>query len=468
MRRTKKTINNFMPVTTSLAVNLGHNPFGDLTIIHVNHFLEDVLDLNLIFSNLGANVVYVPVIYGPKNLSKLLDLPYSTTYHYREGRRNLLRFDDISASAEFTHDVDQQILSALDIACSHKNKKILIVEDGGYHFDVLEKLASKCHGKTMLGSIEQTKSGVKLAEQFISSDSVHKHPVLSVARSKIKIRFENQFIALRVVEELSLLLYEINEFLSLKDIVIAGYGIIGRALAFLLRKYLCNVKIIETNEQIRDTAKSEGFDVIQSITSELFETVPIIIGVTGTSSFNLTDLGKFLTSSADTLLLASASSKRVEFSQLINYFEGTAEDREIVNAQIPTIEKIKNLKILRRKYGVEYKFSFERKNCRVVLLGEGYPINFYRYGSESLPPKIVDLVNAEILALVHYLDKNHNSLDNRLYLLGRESLSKLDLREIDLFKIWLSKNYISRQIKPEHIWDVFPPHPCEEILSLLT
>jgi len=455
-----------MPVTTSLATDLGHNPFSDLTIIHVNHFLEDVLDLNLIFSNLGANVIFVPVIYGPKNLSRLLDLPYSTTYHYRERKRNLLRFDDISASAEFTYDIDQQILSALDIACSHKNTKILIVEDGGYHFDVLEKLASKCHGKTLLGSIEQTKSGVKLAEQFISSDSIHKHPVLSVARSKIKIRFENQFIALRVVEELSLLLYEINEFLSLKDVVITGYGIIGRALAFLLRRYQCNVKIIETNEKIRDVAKSEGFDVIQSVSSDLFETVPIIIGVTGTPSFNLEDFNHFLTSSADTLLLVSASSKRVEFSHLVNYFEGTAEDRETINVQMPIFEKIKNLKILRRKYGVEYKFSFERKNCRVVLLAEGYPVNFYRYGSESLPPKIVDLVNAEILALAHYIDKNHKSLDNRLYLLGRESLLNFNLREIDLFKIWLSKNYISRHIKPEHIWDVFPPHPCEEILSL--
>jgi hypothetical protein len=66
MPRTKKTRNNFMPVTTSLAADLGHNPFDDLTIIHVNHLLKDVLDLNLIFSNLGANVIFVPVIYGLK------------------------------------------------------------------------------------------------------------------------------------------------------------------------------------------------------------------------------------------------------------------------------------------------------------------------------------------------------------------------------------------------------------------
>jgi S-adenosylhomocysteine hydrolase len=343
--------------------------------------------------------------------------------------------------------------------------KILIVEDGGYHFEILENVVPKCDGKVLLGSIEQTESGSKAAKRFLASTSNHKHPVLSVARSKIKIRFENQFIALRVAEELSLLLYEINDFLSFKDVVIIGYGIIGRALAFLLRKYQCNVKIIEIHENIRGLAKSENFTVIQDVASDLFETVPVIIGATGTPSFTLEDFSQFLNSSADTLLLVSASSKRIEFSTVINYFEGTIEDRERVHTELPIFKRVRNLRILRRKHGVEYKFSCGKRNYRIVLLAEGYPVNFYRYGSESLPAKIVDLVNAEILTLVHYINKNHQTLDNRLYLLGKENLANLNLQEIELFRLWLSKNNISNHIKPEHIWDIFPPHPCEDILS---
>ncbi len=76
-----------MPVTEAVAERIGQGGLSGLTIIHINHLLRDVLGLNEVFVGLGADLVYVPVIYGQRELPA--GLPYPSVYACRVKRQVL-------------------------------------------------------------------------------------------------------------------------------------------------------------------------------------------------------------------------------------------------------------------------------------------------------------------------------------------------------------------------------------------
>jgi hypothetical protein len=459
-----------MPVTKLIAERIGPGGLAGLVILHINHLLNDVLDLNEILLDLGAELIFVPVLYGEKVVPT--DLPYTLVYAEHDGAtfglyRDNRRFAD--GPPTFEAAVKAAIVEAyrLTLALAHEHgiKKVLILEDGGYHFDGLkEHLDGADGGPTVIGAIEQTMAGIRAANRHLETSTKPLYPILSVARSKLKLRFENYFIARRVVEETTLMLYDLEEFLALGDVVLIGYGIIGRPIAALLRKLDCRVHILEHNPKIARTAQWDGFDVIDRLSPELYETSPLILGATGRAAYTFDMLCEFLASERDTLYLVSASSKRVEFSTIITFFEGSDADRAAAAEHAPFLKDIHDIAIVKQPYGLQYTFIYRDEPRTVVLLAEGYPANFYRPSSQSLPSRVIDPINAELLILAQYLFHHHATLANTLHLLGHDPLPGLCADEDEVMGLWTQQNRISSGLINSGIWQTLHPHPNERLL----
>ncbi len=461
--------NEPMPVTKSVARQIGRGGLSGLTIIHINHLVRDILDLNEIFIDLGANLVYVPVIYGDRELPAGLSYPSICAHRTNDGFALYRDFELLGpAPAEFEDAIKAAIQEAFTLgfaqAAAENHEKVIVVEDGGYHFDLVSRLSADRTASKIIGAIEQTKAGVRSARSHVDANGGAQYPILSIARSKLKVRFENYFVARRVVEEVAMLLYELEEYLAFRDVLLIGYGIIGRPMGVLLRKLDCHVVVTDNDPQVQHTATCEGFEVTEKVSRDMFETKPIVLGTTGTPAFTLEMFVEFLKSSSDTLYLVSASSKRVEFSSVIRYLEGTAEYRASRNTRYPILAEIDHIEMVSKPAGLVYSFAYQGQARRVVLLAEGYPVNFYRPQSQSLPSRVIDPINGEILLLVQYLFKNHATLRKQLYLLGHDYLPGLFAEEDELMTLWQANNNVSPSIVSSGVWQALSPHPNERRL----
>lgn len=453
-----------MPVTAELARRMGPGALDDLIIIHVNHLLMDILDLNLVLTELGARVIYVPVIYSENK--PIPPAPYAVI---RPGAQNGNGAAPQGfASGRFSAAVNYAVRAAMETALTYPvggPRRILLIEDGGYHYDIQKELDGLSGETVFVGTVEQTVAGIRAARAYLRQNGSIDHPVISVARSKAKMRFENQFVALRVIEELALLFYQLEEFLSLKDVLLVGYGILGRAAAFLLRGRNCHVMVKDLDEVVIHAAETEGFEVFEAFQPEMFDSAPIVLGMTGVPAFSMHDFAVFLAGPSPVLYLASGSSKRVEFADLINYFEGDDGYRAQVNAQIPPLQALAHLEVRATPVGLDYTFTYAGEPRRVVLFAKGQPVNFFRPDSDSLPAKVADVINAEILALVHYLHGHQGEIAPCLHLLGHDKLDGFGVDEDDLMALWFARNQVSSTLMQKtNLWRLFPPHPCEHRL----
>ncbi len=454
-----------MPITANVAQRLDASAFSEALIIHTNHLLDDVLMLNEVFVQLGAQLVFIPVMYGEKRLPAYA--PYDLLYPQAvDGEVFIYKNGQPIAGAP--RDLDQAVRATIAEAFAQyaavTNRKVLIVEDGGYHYDALhvaEQLISPW-APGIVAAVEQTRKGVRNAEAHLKrANGRHRYPILSVARSKLKTRFENRFIAQRVIEETTLMLYLLDEFLTYRDVYVIGYGVIGRPLAMIARSMDCRVFVNDIDLAVQRAAVSDGFRVVNSPSPRFFESMPIVIGTTGNPSFTLPMFARFLESAAPRLYLASASSGRIEFSQLIQFFEGAPEEQRALTEQFPFLGWIEDISIDFVKKVYTYAFTYRGQRREVVLFGEGYPINFYRPDSQSLPAKIIDPINAEILVLCEYGLKHAHRLDHRTYLLGQDDLPDLSISEEDILRLWGKQNAIAGLNGAHDVWQTFAPHPCE-------
>lgn len=457
-----------MPITASVAQHLDANAFADALVIHTNHLLDDVLLLNEVFVQLGAEMVFIPVMYGEKTLPA--HVPYDLMYpRVENGEVVIYRNGEAVSKAPTNLDngVQAAIVEAFRHYAMHTQRKILVLEDGGYHYEMLEYIKPLVSRRSpgIVAAVEQTRKGLRNAEAHLArANGNHHYPVLSVARSKLKTRFENQFIAQRVIEETTLMLYLLDEFLTYRDVLLLGYGVIGRPMAMIARNMGCRVFVRDTDLTVQRAALRDGFGVGSAVSPELFTGMPIVMGTTGVPSFTLPMFEQYLKSAAPRLYLVSASSGRIEFSHLIKFFEGTPQERLALAREFPFLGRIEDISVEFVNKVYMYRFTYYGEQREVVLLGEGYPVNFYRPDSQSLPAKIIDPINAEILVLAEYGLKHGRLLQPGAYLLGRDELPNLTISEEDILRLWGAHNHIAALNHESSVWYTFEPHPCEERL----
>jgi serine/threonine protein kinase len=463
-------LNQSMPLLAKTIESIDPAPFNNTVILHINHCSEDIFIFNDLLCSLANDLIFVAIPYGDRPIP--LPLQY-TVYHAAQVSGVFELFQNGQTVGQSCYNFDSAINSLISMAFQETinrirdGKKILIIEDGGYHYDVLHDLesTSKLSMKdSIIGTVEQTTSGVVRAARF-SRTNVLSYPILTVARSNVKMRFEAYFIGRRVIDELNYLLYQFNDFLPFHNVVVIGYGIIGRNIASYLSTMNCAVSIIDTDSDIAALARNEGYEVFDKPPPKFFDRTPIIIGATGESSFTYSMLTGFLEGNTSKMYLVSASSKRIEFADLIEFFEGSFQKRGKIIKEHPTLGQVNDIQIEYNLIGQAYHFLYGNTKKSIVLVAGGFPVNFFRKEGISLTYRIIDPVEAEIMLLSYHLARFSRSLEKKIYLLGESTIPNLEINEQELMKNWIVSNGLST-VHESDVWINFKVHPFEAKLRI--
>ena len=310
-----------------------------------------------------------------------------------------------------------------------QGKKLLIIEDGGYHFEALprvKRLFPEVEAR-VIGVVEQTTSGTR--RSMSRQGYRYAYPCASVARSDIKMHVESIFIGQRIVEELGLMLYEADAFFPFHSVLLVGYGVVGRSCRMALEGRFCQMETYDTDPRVRLVAERDGVRAYSGPDPEMFSWDTIVIGCVGAPSFGEEMLRAFLEGRGTSVYLASGSSKEVEFSYFLRYLTG----RE---AEIPGL--VPKGRETGRWYNC-YRFRYCGKEKNVYLMAEGKPVNFYREGVISLTHRVIDLVFTEMLRMALYLCRNRN-IPPQLYILGEDNPMTRAISEQELLHRWFREN----------------------------
>ena len=291
-----------------------------------------------------------------------------------------------------------------------QGKKLLIIEDGGYHFEALprvKRLFPEVEDR-IIGVVEQTTSGTR--RSMSKQGYRYAYPCASVARSDIKMHVESIFIGQRIVEELGLMLYAADTFYSFHSVLLVGYGIVGRSCRMALEGRFCRLEAYDTDPRVLQIAKDDGLQVYFHPSPEMFSQDTIVIGCVGGPSFGEDLFRAFLEGQGTNLYLASGSSKDVEFSYFLRYLAG--KETAIPGLALEIQETA--------EWHSCYRFRYGGAEKAVYLMAEGKPVNFYREGVISLTYRVIDLVFTEMLQMALYLCRNRN-IPPRLYVLGEDN-----------------------------------------------
>jgi hypothetical protein len=441
-------------------------------VLHINHCLDDVFLLDKLFNDLFAKSVYVTVPYGRQSIPG--DHP-GVVYHavIKTNSFELLRSGQPigERSATFSDAMDRLVTRALRDEILPEltdGRRLLIVEDGGYHYQPLRLCLEEglLSPDSVVGVVEQTMSGAMRCVAAIRDHGVP-YPALTLARSDLKMRYEAFFIGRRIVDELAYLLYRYDEFLALRKILIIGYGIIGRGVALSLVGMACDISVVDICEVVLNVAHQDGLEILPNGLSGFFTSEVVVVGATGEASFSLSMLAEFAHSPSNRVFLVSASSKRVEFAEVIQFFEGGEDGRQNFIDSEGRLGGIDSVHIEHNASGMAYLFTCAGRNKTVVLVARGFPVNFYREDGFSLTMGMIDPINAELVLLANHAVESKDTLEsNRLYALGCSPLPGLSITEEGVLATWRETRGLVEFLEDAGVWSGFPIHPAEEYLRL--
>jgi len=241
--------------------------------------------------------------------------------------------------------------------------RLLIIEDGGYFSPLIHQQKSK-DINLCAGIVEQTKRGINRLSQVTPCA-----PIINVAESLIKKKIEAPAVAEQAVDNIRKAIGNLEIFRGLKFLVL-GSGAIGGALV----KRLQDEQVRDAHPYDPDASKllegAEPRPTRISPHAELEEVInryDVIVGATGGTSLT-PRLIEFL---KDKAWLVSVSSERDEFD--VRRLEEECIDKHEISEWV-----------------VEYKLA----NKTVLLVAEGFPINFVL--SEGIVKPAIDPVLTEL------------------------------------------------------------------------
>ena len=273
-------IPTFLPLIDFVGDHYSFNktrPFLDYKILAVQHLLGSSLPFFSMLEKGGAkpqDIYIVGKAYSshPLVVEQLIQRGY------------IIAFNDV-----YDFSVDQPYDSVLEKhiikSCSKllndigKDQKGLIIDDGGKAIELLHHAFSNYARR--FTCVEQTSRGARVVMSLKLSC-----PVVNVARSNAKTKYESHMIAQAMVNEFLQLLKswrDLGVFIpGEQKILLLGYGFIGKQVTKQLLNNKFNVSIYDPDELKRLEAQRDGLTIIPSLRNA-YPITNIIIGCTGTS-----------------------------------------------------------------------------------------------------------------------------------------------------------------------------------------
>ena len=254
----------------------------------------------------------------------------------------------------------------------------ILTDDGGD----LHIAAHKLRKTRFYGGTEETTTGVKRLE-ILQSRKRLRYPVIAVNNAYTKYLFDNRYGTGQ--STIDGILRTTGLFLSGKQVIVCGYGWVGKGVSVRARGMGAIVTITEIDPIKALEAHMDGFNVKQL--SEIAQFGDIFITCTGNSRVIREE---HLIKMKDGAILANAGHFDVEID--IDYL--TSQDKFPLSVR-PNVDC--------------FKFS----DKKLYLLSKGRVINLV--GAEGHPPEVMALSFANQLLSVLFLAKNYRLLENKVY-----------------------------------------------------
>jgi adenosylhomocysteinase len=254
----------------------------------------------------------------------------------------------------------------------------ILTDDGGD----LHIAAHKLRTTQFYGGTEETTTGVKRLE-LLQSRKRLKYPVIAVNNAYTKHLFDNRYGTGQ--STIDGILRTTGLFLSGKQVIVCGYGWVGKGVSVRARGMGAIVTITEIDPIKALEAHMDGFNVKRL--SEIAHLGDIFITCTGNRRVIR---GEHMIKMKDGAILANAGHFDVEID--IDYL--SSQDKFPVLAR-PNVD------------------CFKFRDKKLYLLAKGRVINLV--GAEGHPPEVMELSFANQLLSILFLAKNYNSLENKVH-----------------------------------------------------
>ena len=270
----------------------------------------------------------------------------------------------------------KHILSALD------HKPNITADDGADLVTVLHT-RKKEYLKNLIGGTEETTTGVIRLRAMHKAGEL-KYPLIAVNDADTKHLFDNRYgTGQSTIDGIT---RATNVLWAGKNVVVCGFGWVGRGLALRLKGMGAQVIVTEVEPTKALEAVMEGYRVMPGV--EAAKIGDVFITVTGDK--NVIDKKHFEVMKDGAIVCNSG-----HFNVEIN---------------IPVLEKMAVSKRTIRTYVEEYKM----KDGRVIfLLGEGRLINLA--AAEGHPASVMDMSFADQALSMEYIVKNKGKLEVKVH-----------------------------------------------------
>jgi S-adenosylhomocysteine hydrolase len=347
-------------------------PFAGKVVLMVLHFLSDLVPFVQNVIRLGAQPQDIYLVAKPYPYPARDKIHHELELVGVQPRRASERHDVSKTAADVLAELHQRD----DI---FTKKHLIVMEDGGYFAPLLHLSKHRRLRKRCLGIVEQTSKGIWSTERQIGKKNI-KVPILSVARSSFKERYESPEIGRVTVQNISRFVSNVK--LSGRRAVVFGFGSIGMHVAENLnRSFNMGVSVVDKDAEKRLLANHRK-DIVTEATATFSQLTHksetrLVVGTTGGGengkpSVTVTLMKDF----PDETILVSTSSDRIEFDIAgLKKIAFRVDDIEDGNTK--------------------YTIEVNGKRKTLFLLAEGYPINFY--GSDSVPNETIDPIMALLL-----------------------------------------------------------------------
>ncbi len=255
----------------------------------------------------------------------------------------------------------------------------IVTDDGGD----LHSMAHQQKAKDIVGGTEETTSGVKRLVALQRASRLL-YPIIAVNNARTKYLFDNRHGTGQ--STLDGILRATGILLAGKNIVVCGYGWVGKGVATRARGMGAIVTVTEVDPIKAIEAKMDGFEVMR-----MSDAAPVgDVFVTCTGQTCVIRKEHFL-KMKDAVILANAGHFDVEID-----IESLYNISRYQPAQIsPNIER------------------FDVNGKRLFLLSKGRVVNLV--AAEGHPPEVMALSFANQLLSILYIAKNHDSMEVKVH-----------------------------------------------------